>query len=1156
MLKYGYIIERLTDDQKIRLLSDIANLSRDEFCELGVPRVSIGEITGFDSDVYPSPESLAASFDGDLISRVAKEIYSDMRNEGVNVATVPSAKVKIDPYRAALSEDPYVSSFVASAYISAAKEYGQAVCTDGLLIAEDEAEWLDREPSREVIEEAVIAPFRDSAMAGDCIGVITDERKAAQSYKEVNTYLSNAIEANGAILRDAFELKKKVSPDDTVYNVVNKKICMSASSQALSAALVRYNKLKNSIAAGHASSGELAAEIEIGKAISPEMIDEAVDRLLDFAHRCASAKPSAADGYVADASLSARAASESLVLLKNDSRILPLSGGESVCLIGDVLSSLNGQDRDIEAFIRRARADGAQSVEFARGYDILKDRSDHLISEAVAAAAKADRVLVFLGFDRAREKKKVKHKKLTLPAGQLALLSALKAYHKKVIAIVSSSSAVDVSFDNRVEALIYAPINTHDGVIAAIDAAFGKIEPVGRLASTLYRNTEYSFAKQMAYRSDWGLSAGRFIGYRYYADADFDVGYPFGYGLSYTEFKYSDVSVSHDSVTFTVKNTGKRFGIETAQIYAGIKKSARLRPCRELVGFERIELFPGESRKVTVHFALPRIWDGSAGELVTEGGTYTVYVASSAKDVRLTADVRGGDRVLSPEEGNRNLSDYLQSQSNVINDKFTLEARYTVMKKSVKNIVYGIVAIALAIGIKVYGAATYDDSIFLTLVALALCAGAVVMFVLDLKDKNRTQELVRAEIDKINKKSFEDAEKMDVPNASAMFVDEFDSAERVNVAEAQTVHVEDNEFFMHIDRELSFKKACDDFEIFARERGYVFGSDAVREIFSALSASRLIMLKGMSNEAFFLFMTVLSEYFDSRAYIDAVDATYTNDESVLFGFDDMHHRTKKNVMHAIDDAKNTKHVIHFAGLTGVRFENISDYFVPFARYARNPLGSACVLATNENNVSTTYYIPQNLWFVVNLAPGETLDNIPDYISDIATVCSFELELKDPEETHTEIPLFKYYQLDYLCSKIKSLGDIDEDTWKKIDRLEEYVSERADYAIGNKRWIGLEKYLAAYIACEGDKTEAIDRAVASKILPSAIVALRNYEAAEDEKTVNEELDIIFGEENTYACRRMLQLAFDASSEAEDQEAEYTADGVDAEDGEQDNGNSVM
>ena len=1136
MLKYDYIIDRLTDSQKIRLLTDIRNLSRDEFSQLGIPGVNIGDTKDFARDVYPSAVSIANSWDTTLVGLVAKDIYLRMKHGGFNHATVPSAKIKISPYRYALSEDPYLASVISGEYLACAEREGMAASVPGFSVTDDEIKWLDESPDSGVLAELLVGPYRYAAAQPGCKGIITENKTTSEVYKRVNHLLSDAVMSDRVSHNGALPLSKNVSNDETVGYIADGRICLDASAQTLSAALTRYRKLKNSITAGNASVGELEDEVNNGKAISPEAIDAAVDRLLDFAFMCNEQKTLAEPDGIRRADLAKRAARESIVLLKNAANTLPLRKVKKICVIGDIAARYNGVDRDIDQVLRHIMSYDLGEPTFCKGYDINEDRSEKLIESAVRQAEKSDVVIVFLGTDDKWEKHITKNENLALPANQIALLDALRSTKKRVIAVMSGNYAIDVSFDKYVAALMLAPLNTLDGVLAAIDAITGETTPCGRLTSTLYRNTEASFAKQRAYRRSHGLSAGRFIGYRYYDTSEYHDGYPFGFGLSYTDFKYSKLTVVNGIVSFNVTNVGKRAGVEIPQLYVGIKNSAFPRPKKELVGFERIELFPKETKRVEIPLRLPELYDPIQDQFTEEQGKYRVCICSSALDVKLETEVFAGDTAFEPS--NERLSDYLQSESNIITHNYTLEANYKLMKKSVKNLVFGISALVLALGIKIYCTATHTNATFLDFVSLALTGGAIVMFVLDYIEKKKAYAAKRAEIDKANEKSFSDAKEVPMFSASQMFVEEFDNVERASV-ETVKAHDEDldREYFIHIDKELTFSKACEDFEIYAKERGYVFDPTTIKEIFASMSASRLIITKGMSNEAFLLFMTVLCEYFDSRTYIDNVDSTYINEDHALFGTDDNYHRVKKELLLAIESARNTKHVVHFAALTNVSFDTISNYFVPFARYARNPLGNSMVLAMNENNMSTTYYIPQNLWIILNLAPAETLDAVPEYISDLASVNSFEFALCDPVDTHTDIKRFKYPQFDHLNGKIKTIAEIDEDNWKKLDRLEEYVNEHAEYSFGNKLWTGFEKYIATYIACDGERKEAMDKAISARLLTSMISSLSGH-LSEEDQSLSDTLDTIFGEENTASCRRMIQIASEKAEETDEETFDQT------------------
>ena len=248
--------------------------------------------------------------------------------------------------------------------------------------------------------------------------------------------------------------------------------------------------------------------------------------------------------------------------------------------------------------------------------------------------------------------------------------------------------------------------------------------------------------------------------------------------------------------------------------------------------------------------------------------------------------------------------------------------------------------------------------------------------------------------------------------------------------------------------------------------------------------------------------------------MDTVTADYKSESDVLFSAAD---QQKRNVMRAMESANALRPNIHIAALNGVTMDGVSAYFVPFARYARNPLSSTPVTAMNERGVENVYYIPKNMWFLLNLDGQEPLSVMPDYLTEIVSICHVEMTKRKPAEGHIELRKFKYYQLDYLTDRVKSRFEVDEETWKRIDRLEDYTNRHEPYRIGNKLWVGFETYAAVYMACDSTEEEALDRAVAAKLLPSVIRTVSGR-IDKEERGLAETLDSIFGEDHTAACRR--------------------------------------
>ncbi len=378
------------------------------------------------------------------------------------------------------------------------------------------------------------------------------------------------------------------------------------------------------------------------------------------------AKADAAYDVDAHHALAREAAAASIVLLKNDDAVLPLAAGASVAVIGELARTPRYQGAG-SSLINPTRLDNAldeirtlagAEVPFAAGYGADGAASDELTAEAVAVAAAAETVVLFLGVPASQESEGFDRDDLELPAAQLALVDAVIAANPRTVVVLSNGGVVRLSgLADRVPAIVEGWLLGQAGGGAIADVLFGAVNPSGRLAETI----PVRLADSPAYldfpgeHSHVRYGEGLFVGYRWYDARDLEVSYPFGHGLSYTTFAYSDAAVSSDAsgltVRVTVTNTGDRAGADVVQVYTSLPGSAVVRAPRELKGFAKVALEAGESREVAVHVRREDLayWDTRVDRWLVEGGTYTVEVGASSRDIRATAQVDvEGDAVRVP----------------------------------------------------------------------------------------------------------------------------------------------------------------------------------------------------------------------------------------------------------------------------------------------------------------------------------------------------------------------------------------------------------------------------------------------------------------------------------------------------------------------------
>lgn len=1117
MLKYFDIIKKLSDVDKIRILCDINALSDKNYRALGIPEVRTGDVKKLCADVYPSPKALSNTWDLSLVSSVADDVFKVASSQEMGFVKIPEPRVRINPYRVSISEDPFLGAEMSKQYLAAAERAGIAAGVGGFGIYNDEVEWLDETPDDRIIYEYIVKPYVETLSASGCAAIFTEPDTSSKNYKAINSSLMKMV-SEGKIAQNATSLCAHVTAEKTVSYINRGGLFFEGSALALESALSRYKQITKMIEHGTSTVEELQGEVLKGRAISEDMIDDALDRLLDFVF-AVKRKPnlSLVD---TNESLAARAAESSVVLLKNQSGRLPLKRSEKIALIGDVVMPSGGEEcRLADELSLLLSESGYQISGSARGYDLSTDRSEELVEEAVTLAKSADVVLLFLGFTDKRASKLHKERKLSVPANQKRLLEALGEAKNKIVAVLPSDTPLDIGYPENCSAMLMAPIKTRFCAKALQNILSGKVSPSGKLANSLYFDAEQRYLDFKTRRVRDGLGVGPFIGYRYYDCAEGFEGFPFGHGLSYTHFSYSALTVSGNTVSVTVKNDGAIEGVETVQMYVGYEGLGAMRPMKELCGFARVELRPGEKKTVQIPLRIPEIYSPQKGKFITESGKYTVYVGSSLKDVRLQKIISAGSEP--PEYDGKKISDYIYSESNIKSDNFKLEAKLKPMKKSIFNIVAGAAAMLLAIILKIYCALNGLDSAFFDIFCIALGISSIVFFVTEAIRRSWIKKAEKAALNEINNKNFEEAEKISAYSARDMFVNEFDVAdEAVATDNDERIEGVDSEYLRYIDREVDFASAAAEFERFAAERGCKVSHDVVKNLFAALSASRLVVVKGMKDSDFKTLLLTLSNYFESPLFIDSVNDSYNSCESVLFRTDDQGNKVKTNINYALESARNNAHSIHLAGLTQVVGSNMPLYFSSYVNYVKNPLANNHVTVLNERNTESSYYIPKNVWFVINLAESASVAELPDFVSDVATVNLFDISECAPSEQLSTVHKFSYYQLDWLVERTASRVSVDEELWKKIDRFEEKINSQTPFHIGNKLWLCLEKFAYVYMACGGDQMNAVDEAVAAKLMVPVMLAQKDV-TADDDKSLEETMEAIFGEDRTEACKRVIR-----------------------------------
>ncbi|MBQ7336615.1 MAG: hypothetical protein IJW92_09115 [Clostridia bacterium] len=393
--------------------------------------------------------------------------------------------------------------------------------------------------------------------------------------------------------------------------------------------------------------------------------------------------------------------------------------------------------------------------------------------------------------------------------------------------------------------------------------------------------------------------------------------------------------------------------------------------------------------------------------------------------------------------------------------------------KTLKFTVIGAVSLVLSMVIGIYSNST--GSALWGVLSGLLVLVAVGLFLAEIFARAKLDKVADLQVDEANREYFEDAEVIPVFSTKRMFhstsdkiTSQSDAPESVNVPR------------ISFDKEFGFSDAITEFATFAEERGCKLDTDAVRGLFASLASSRILIVRQMSKEAFALLVDVMSEYFGTKALIDRVDSSYTDEHSLLFESEG--ESKKKNTMLTLEAAQAEGQKVHLLALTDVVASNIPNYFLPFINYAKTP-ESAHFLSSRTGGEINTYYLPSNLWVILNLAQGERVASLPEALLEVCAIRDISLDVCDRAETFTQVHPVDYSQIKLMVGQSKCA--VLESEWKKLDAFADFLNEYLPFAISNKQWIGMERYIAVLNACGAENAAALDEAIAARILPSVL-----------------------------------------------------------------------
>ena len=645
------LLKELTLEEKCALLSGAETFKTRGMPEHGIPQIwlsdgphglrkqagesdHLGLNPSVPATCFPTASAVANSWDAALGEKIGAALGEEAAAQEVSVVLGPGLNMKRNPLCGRsfeyFSEDPYLAGKLAAGYIRGIQSKGVAACPKHFAVNSQETR---RMASDSIVDERTL---REIYLTGFEIAVKEGHpRSIMSSYNLVNgTYANENKHLLMEILRGEWGFDGAVITDWGGSN-----------DHALG---VKNGSTLEMPAPGGDSVRELLAAVESGK-ISESDIDARLSELLPLVFDTKAALDAAPREFDAAAhhALARRAAEESLVLLKNEGSLLPLAAGNKVAVIGDFAKNPRYQgagssmvnSTQVDVLLDKLIDSELNVIGYQQGFDRHGKPDAALQKSACELAAQANAVILCMGLDEIAESEGLDRSNLRLAQNQVDLLQAVAAVNPKIVVVLYSGSVVETPWLDNCQALLYAALGGQAGAGAVADALTGKVNPCGKLAETwplAYADVP-SAADFATRRKTVEYREGLYIGYRYFTTAEKAVRFPFGYGMSYTTFAYSDMAADEQGVSLTVTNTGSVAGTEIVQLYIAKKNSELFRPARELKGFARVTLAPGEKQRITIMLddKAFRFWNVKANRWEIEGGEYELLVGASVEDIRL-----------------------------------------------------------------------------------------------------------------------------------------------------------------------------------------------------------------------------------------------------------------------------------------------------------------------------------------------------------------------------------------------------------------------------------------------------------------------------------------------------------------------------------------
>lgn len=598
---------------------------------------------------FPTASALAATWDLDLVYQVGQALGVECQANEVNVLLGPGVNIKRSVLAGRnfefFSEDPILSGEMGAAYINGVQNQGVGTSLKHFVAnnVETERMYANSDMDMRSLHEIYLTPFEIAVKKAQPWTVMACYNRVQGEYGTQYPYLLTDM------------LKKEWGFEGIVisdwFAVVDRVKAVKAGLHIEMPAIAKYN------------DHLIVEAVENGR-LEESVLDDLVKEILRVVLKANALHKENVDMEAqAHHQFARKVASEAATLLKNESSILPLqpSKYKKVAIIGEFADNPRYQGNG-SSEVKPTRLDKLTDVlkneygkeyefVYSRGYDLKDDVDFSMIAEAKKVAAESDIALVFAGLPLHYESEGIDRKHIDLPPSHNKLISEIAKVQKNIAVVLTNGSAVTMPWTNEVKGILETWLGGQAGAGATADVLFGKVNPSGKLAETFPQKLEDTpaFLNFPAEQGEVIYGERIFVGYRYYDKKKIEPLFPFGYGLSYTTFEYSDIKVSSKNIKDTdglvvsmkIKNTGKFDGKEVVQLYVKDPECTLIRPEKELKKFVKVDLKAGEEKGISFELNARDFsyFDGKREKWIAESGTFEILLGSSSRDIRLSETV-------------------------------------------------------------------------------------------------------------------------------------------------------------------------------------------------------------------------------------------------------------------------------------------------------------------------------------------------------------------------------------------------------------------------------------------------------------------------------------------------------------------------------------